>query len=348
MPTATSRLVLLAAVLCGLAGCGGPTQVSAPGSHRLVYRVEDLAQGPVRVTTEVMDVASPQRARKVVHAGNSAAGTSLGGVAYAEEHLYLLRADGTSALVQDIAPTFAGPAWQLRVTLEAALAHRLAVRLNNQVVGGRTCTQWRTFAPLDAGPVLPANAAESAVSCVTVEGLLVQETWSIDGKVVRRRALVSEGAGPSLEDDGLLGAPAPTATPAAPPQESVKDVGPGHLATALGIPAPRAPLALPARRTAAVIQLEPDGAGVAVEGGVFSWGQGERLVVLRIERGLTRRLMVGREGFVIRAGARSVLLQPVSAGVRLMFAGPQGLVATVTTNRSLAELLPWVATLSLG
>ncbi len=341
--------LLLPVVLCAVAGCAGASgDAPAGGSTRLVYRIDDLAQEPARVSTEVVDVASPQRARSVVHAGESTTGTSLGGVAYSERGQYLLKPDGTSALVQDIAPTFAGPAWHLATALMVAAAHGQATAEGTRTVGTRSCTQWRTYEPLDAGPVRAATATDSATSCVTEAGLLVQEAWTIDGQVVRRRTLVSAGSGPSLAGDGLFPGPAPSGSPQQAGRETVKDVAVQTLVTALGIPTPAAPLGLPVGRSVAVIQLDPGGAGVAVEGGVLSWGQGDRLVLLRVERGLTRRLTVGTDGTAVTVGGRTVRVQAVAAGVKVRLAGPQGLVATVTADVPERDLLAWLGTLSLG
>ncbi len=340
---------LLPVVLCAAAGCAGASgDAPGGGSTRLVYRIDDLAQEPARVSTEVVDVASPQRARSITYAAQSTTGASLGGVAYSERGQYLLKPDGTSALVQDIPPTFAGPAWHLATALDVAAAHGQATAEGTRTVGTRSCTQWRTYEPLDAGPVRAATATDSAVSCVTEAGLLVQEVWTIDGDVVRRRTLVSSGSGPSLVGAGLFPGPAPSGPPQQAGLETVKDVADQTLVSALGIPLASAPLGLPRGRTVAVIQPDPGGAGVAVEGGVLAWGQGDRLVLLRVERGLTRRLAVGSDGTAVRVGSRTVRVQAVAAGVKVRFAGPQGLVATVTANVPEKDLLGWLVTLSLG
>ena len=193
-----------------------------------------------------------------------------------------------------------------------------------------------------------ATATDSTVSCVTEAGLLVQEAWTIDGDVVRRRTLVSTGSGPSLVGDGLFPGPAPSGPPQQAGLETVKDVAVQTLVTALGIPVPAAPLGLPPGRSVAVIQLDPGGAGVAVEGGVLSWGQGDQLVLLRVERGLTRRLAVGTDGAAVTVGGREARVQSVAAGVKVRLAGPQGLVATVTSDVPEKDLLAWLGTLSLG
>ena len=300
------------------------------------------------MTTHVVDVASPLRARSVLHAGDSATGTSLGGAAWSETQQYLVHPDGSTVAVEDVAPQLAGPSWALSVALDFAGVHGLAAKEGTTSVDGRACRLWRTFEPVDAGPLRPATGGDSALSCVTAGGVLVQDAWTIKGDLVRRRTLTSKGIGPSLAGNGLFAGQAPTPVPSGQPPESVKEVGVPTLVTALGIPVPAAPLGLPAGRSVAIIQADPSGAGIAVEGGVFSWYDGDRAVILRIERGLTRPLSVGSAGVALRAGARTVRVQAVASGLTVRFAGPAGLVATVTANVPADQLLAWVGTIALG
>lgn len=328
--------------------CSGASPAQGRPSQRLVYRVVDLTQGGHRVTTTVIDRMGPQRARTVEHEGDGVTGTSLGGTATDGRSVYLVARNGAVSRVQDIAPAFAGQAWHLSVALDFAASHGLAARGAASTVDGTTCTTWKTREPLDASPLAAPLPHDHAESCVTDDGLLVQESWSIQDSVVRTRTLVSHGAGPSLEGAGLFSGQSPAAGSGGAGAETTKDVDVPTLVRALGIPAPAAPTGLTAGRTVAVIQLDPGGQGVAVEGGVFSWLAADRLVVLRIERGLLAPLSVGTAGVEVRVGSRVLHVQAVANGLRLRFPGPQGLVATVTTDVPLPELLPWLATLSLG
>ena len=347
MTSLRRRWLLPAAVLVLAVGCSDSEPPRGTPSERLVYRVVDLTQGGHRVTTTVTDRTGQQRARTVEHDGDSVTAPSLGGSATDGTAAYLVQRDGTASQVQQIAPTFAGQAWHLTVALDFAAAHGLAVRGAVATVEGTACTTWRTFEPLDASPVAPPRSQDHTESCVTDDGLLLQESWSIAGSVVRTRTLVEHGAGPSLDGTRLLNGRSPGPS-GAQSVESVKDVDVATLVRALGIPAPEAPVGLSAGRTVAVIQQDPGGQGVAVEGGVLEWLAGDRLVVLRIERGLLAPLQVGTAGVPVRAGARVLRVQAVANGLRVRFSGPQGLVATVTTDVPLPELLPWLGAVSLG
>ncbi len=279
--------------------------------------------------------------------GEPPGGTSLGGIAFDPGTQYLLRPDGSSNVVQTVAPAFAGPVQHLDVALATAVRHGQAVAGAPSTVAGRACREYVSKEPLDQGIISPAAGGDRTTSCVSSEGLLLSEAWSLSGQVVRRRTAVTVGKGPDLTGNGLFGGAVPTPAPSSQPLEQAKQVDLATLTKALGIPEPGAPLGLPLTAQVAVIQNDPTG-GVAVEGGVLSWGSGDRLVVLRLERGLTVPLAVGTSGAAVTAGGRTVRVSGVAAGVRVRFAGPQGLVATVTADVPEDELLAWIATVSLG
>ncbi len=331
-----------------LAGCSGEsTPPKGTPSEQIVYRVEDLTQGGLRVTTQVVAVADPQRARSVLLEGEPPGGTSLGGIAFDAKAQYLLRSDGSSIEVQTIAPTFAGPVQHLDVGLATAVRHGQAAAGATASVAGMECTSYVSKEPLDQGLISPAVGGDTTTSCVSPEGLVLSEEWSLSGSVVRRRTAVTVGDGPDLTGNGLFGGSPPTPGASSQPPEQVKPVDLATLTSALGIPAPAAPLGLPLTAQVAVIQTDPGG-GVAAEGGVLSWGNGDRLVVLRLERGLTAPVTVGTAGAAVEAVGRTLRVSGVAAGVRVRFAGPRGLVATVTGNVPEDDLIAWLATVSLG
>lgn len=327
-----AALALLLAAAC--------SQGAAPAEHsrRVVYRVEDLTGSSPRTTTQVVEVASPYRARLLTREG----ATSLGGLAWDVDHTYLVGADGAVSVIAAVAPQFAGASLNLGVALASAQRHALVVRGGSARVGGRDCALWSSKDPLDSGPVQPPAGGDVTVSCVAANGLLLDEQWSLKGKVVRRRTATQVEAGPSLAGGALLDGrtPGPATAQAV---EQVKQVSLATLVHALGVPSPAAPVGLRFDRSVAVIQSGAAGA-VDVEGGVFAWTDGKRLVVLRLERGLTRRLSVPDEGVAVARGR----LSPVPAGLRVRFKGGSGLVATVTANVPEDVLLAWVSALDVG
>lgn len=344
----TARAVLLVTAGTALAACSSSsTPPPGPASVRVVYRVEDSAQQPVRVTTVVVEDAPPYRGRTRTLDGPPPGGTDLGGAAYDETHQYLLGANGSVRTARDVAAGFAGTAHHLDVALASAERHRLVRRLGTATVAGRACTTWLSRDPLDSGPFAAATAADSTRSCVAADGLLLRDTWTLHGRLVRTRTAVSVGRGPSLAGSGLLSGHTPAPAPSSGPVEQVKVVTRQVLLTALAVPEPPAPQGLSPDRQAAVIELDPDGQ-VGAEGGVLTWTDGTRLLVLDLRRGLTHRLVPPTDGVPVRLdGTRSARLTPTSYGLHLTF-GAGAFVVTVSTDLPEDALLAWAASLQLG
>jgi hypothetical protein len=312
-----------------------------------VYRVEDSAQQPVRVTTVVVDNAPPYRGRTRTLAGPPPGTTDLGGSAADEGHQYLLDPDGGARTVAAVAPGFAPTASGLAVALPAAVRHGLVRSVGTATVAGRSCTEWLSRDPLDSGPFAAASAADRTTSCVDPDGLLLSDAWTLHGTLVRTRTAVSVGRGPSLAGSGLLGGRTPAPAPTTAAGEQVKVVDRDVLLRALAVPEPVAPQGLTADLDAAVLQLDQDGTP-GVEGGVLTWTDGRRLAVLRLERGLGRRLTPPSTGVAVRLdAARTARLAATSVGLRLTF-GQGSFVVTVTADLPEADLLGWAAALSLG
>jgi hypothetical protein len=346
--TAWAVLPLLAAG-AALAACSSSDGAPAPGpsSLRVVYRVEDSAQQPVRVTTVVVDSTPPYRGRSRTLGGPPPGSTDLGGVAWDEGHQYLLDPGGGVRTIQVVAPGFAGTSTGLGVALPAAQSHGLVRSGGTARVAGRTCTEWVSRGPLDSDPFAPATASDRTTSCVDAEGLLLRETWTLHGRVVRTRTAVSVGRGPPLAGSGLLSGRTPAPAPTSAAAEQVRVVGRTVLLQALAVPEPPAPQGLSPDRDAAVLQLDPDGRP-GVEGGVLTWSDGHRLAVLRLERGLTHRLTAPVTGVVVHLdGARTARLTATAVGLRLTF-GAGSFVVTATADLPESTLLAWAASLPLS
>lgn len=348
-PNRTARAVLLLlAAGTALAACSShPAPARGPASLRVVYRVEDSAQQPVRVTTLVVDDAPPYRGRTRTLAGPPPGTTDLGGTASDEGHQYLLDPSGAVRTVMAVAPGFAGTGTGLAEALPAAQRHGLARPVGTARVAGRSCTQWLSKDPLDSAPVTAATADERTTSCVDAGGLLLQDSWTLHGRLVRTRTAVSVGPGPSLAGSGLLSGRTPAPAPTSAAAEQVKVVARAVLLQALAVPEPPAPPGLSPDRDSAVLQLDPDGRP-GVEGGVLTWTDGHRLAVLRLERGLTHRVTPPTTGVLVHLDAsRTARLTVTSVGLRLTF--EQGsFVVTVAADLPESTLLTWAASLPLG
>lgn len=351
------RTALLAAVVplvlgaCGDAGpapapTGSPTE-RAGSSVRVDYRVEDLLSAPPRVTTLVVETLAPYRARQRT---TDSAGASLGGLVWTEESQVLLPPAGGLQTVATVPPAPAGPVSGLAHALPTALRLGVVARLGTDAVAGRTCVLYRSKAPLDAEALGPATARDVTDSCVDDTGLVLRETWTIGGQRVRVKTALRVGAGADLTGAGPFDGTSPPPAPEREVGEQVMTVGRDVLVRALGIDAPPPPPGFSPDRAAATIRRDEQGT-VEAEGGVLAWRSGDRLVTLRLDRGLTRRLVPpsgpSAGAAVTLPGGRAARVQAVHAGVRLTFAGEGGLVATVTGDAPEELLARWAGALVL-
>jgi hypothetical protein len=347
-----SRHLVATALLCGavaslLPGCSASSPDARPTpSTRVVYRVDDTSTDTARVTTQVIEDGGAYRGRFRTLEGPPPGGNDLGGAAWDGERQYLLRPDGTASSVSDIAPGFTGADSNLDVALAAGETHGLVRRTGTDTVAGTPCTTWVSREPLDTSTWSLPTRADTTTSCVSADGRLLRDAWTLAGRLVRTRTAVSVGEGPSLDGTRLLGGGSPGPLPTTAPLEQVRRLAPDVLVKALGIPLPAAPEGFVLDRAAAVLQADAT-TPAAVEGGVLTFRSGDRLVVLRLERGLVRRLPVPQRGVRVRAGARDAWLSPGLLGLRLAFGGGNGLVADVTADLTEQELLAWAGAVEL-
>lgn len=334
---------------------GSISAVSDRVAYRVVYRVEDRSRSPIRLTTQVLDVASPVAARLVTLEGPPPGTTSLGGLAWDDGNQYLIEPGGVVRVIRQVPPGFPGVDTHLDVALPTALRAGLVQREGAAEVAGRSCTKWLSREPLDSAAFTPATATDRALSCVDDSGRILSEHWTLRGSLTRVRTAVSVAVGPSLTGSALFAGrpPVPLASEAS--TGSVKAVPAERLAEALGIPIPPAPPGLVPDRSVALIDVDRAGAASQIvrEGAAFSWTGDRQLVVLLVKRGLTASMMLPAGGIevplsVTSAGTGTARLTPVLSGLKLELLTSRGLLVTVTGNLPEQELLAWVRTLELA
>ena len=322
--------------LVALALVAGCSHHSAAGPHsdEIVYRVVDSTQGTARTTTVTVDVQHPYASRTVT--------SGSGGYATDGEQAFLVAADGSLRAVAAVPPSFPAGALHLDVALASAARHGLAARVGEDEVLGRRCALWRSKAPLDGDPVTAATADSSTVTCVSEQGQLLRDVWTLHGRVVRTRTATRIGSGPALTF--AVASPAASVGTA----QGVKVVPRDVLLRALAVPEPARPAGLAPDRDAATITRDPTGE-VSAEGGVLTWSDCcRRLVVLDVQRGLTHRLVAPADGVpVALRDGRAARLTVVGAGVRLTFAAGS-FVVTVTADLPEDDVVAWASGLSLG
>jgi hypothetical protein len=301
--------------------------------------VYDVVDGTHHSTVTV-DVEHPYTSRSVTEGG--------GGYATDGSQAYLIRPDGTVGTVAAVPPGFPSGALHLDVALASARRHHLAAQVGTDTVLGIACELWRSKAPLDAEPIAPATTDSSTTSCVDAQGRLLREVWTLHGTVASTRTATRVGTGPSLAGEALLAGATPVPAPSVGTAEGVKVVARDVLLRALAVPEPTAPAGLAPDRDAATIQVDASGR-VSSEGGVLTWADCcRRLVVLKLERGLTHHLTAPTDGVPVSLGTgRTARLQAVGAGVRLTF-GSGEFVVTVTADLPEDDVIRWAAGLQLG
>jgi hypothetical protein len=345
---AARALALLCAVALSSGGCSSGKAEPEPTSRRVIYRVEDTAGATPAVTTVVIDRDGHYRGRVRTLQGAPPGGADLGGTAWDGERQYVL-SGGRPTGVQDVAPGLTGADSNLDVSLASALAHDLVRRGATSTVADLPCDLWESKDPLDASSWALPTDTDHTTSCVSADGLLLSESWTLDGHLVRTRTAVYVGRGPSLAGTALLGGRSPGPLPTSPALEEVRRVDAAALAGSLGVPLPPPPIGFTLDRAASVLQRELAGQP-SVEGGVFTYVAGERVVELRLERGLGgRTLGLPPDGVAVSLrDGRAARLTPGLLGLGVTFTGGHGLLATATADLREEALLLWVTTLQLG
>lgn len=330
------RAVTLLLVLT--AACSGSDAPTGPPSQRVVYRDVD-STGSTSTTT--VDVLPPYRARLVTRAADG----TVTGFAWDEGSLYSIGPTGT-ARTAAVSPGFAGPLSGLGVALPVALRQHLVQRLGTSRLLGRECTQWVSAEPLDGFPFARATSRDRTTSCVDGDGRVLLETWRSGGALLRTRTATEVGPGPSLAGSALLpGTPTPLPSTSA---YVVRAAPPAELVGLMEVPPPSGPAGFTADRSAAVLDLGPDGKRFTREAAVLTWRRGAELAVLRLERDLSGTSKGTVRGERVDLGVLGTgRLEPVYPGLRVVVEGPRGLRATATAALPETELLAWVRTLHL-
>jgi hypothetical protein len=341
-----ARLLLVLALLVSLPSCSDdPAPRPGAPSLQVVYRV--TAQDGT-VTTEVVELAPPYRARTTQHAGDGVTTPVTGAQLWDGTGTYQARGD--QALQNEyVAPGFPGPASHLDIALPVAARQGLVRRVGPGVAGDRPCTRWESRLPLDGAPFAPAGGGDRTLSCVGAEGLLLSDTWESGGRVLRRRELVSLGEGPTLDGAAVFASATPVPLPTASSSVVVRRAAAAELIRLMAVPLPSPPQGLEPDASVALLDLAPDRQGFRRESSVLTFTSAERMLVLQISRDLVPGTAPSVRGAPVPLGpGRSARLEPVLAGLRLTMTGPTGLRATVTTDLPERELLAWARELQLG
>jgi hypothetical protein len=170
---------------------------------RVIYRVEDHAVRPVRITTEVVEVRRPYEARVEGRPGRPPGGRVTSGQVSNREFLWQLDVGGELQFgVRRI------PAGPLRGTSLAALrdAARQGIveAIGSAVILGRRCA-WFVHANPAPQPLSRATDDGRVESCIDARGIVLMEVWHVGGRLARIIEAVGLGDGPPSRSRFLAG-----------------------------------------------------------------------------------------------------------------------------------------------
>jgi hypothetical protein len=178
-------------------------------SYRIVYRVESYGPNGAVVDTEVREARRPFEARSETRAGTPPGGdlTSLSIWAFGVTEIGAPDQERATLLGEPLVPNGeAAVTADLRDALDAGV---LRYRAERQRIAGRSCHRYRTGGPIDVVRLTAPSETEFADLCIDDAGLVLGESWVVDGQLFRRRTAVEVETAIDLDDDRfeLLGEP---------------------------------------------------------------------------------------------------------------------------------------------
>lgn len=184
---------------------GPPLEITKiPTTYSAVYRVEDRAGEDRVVTTEKVWVRRPFESRIEIWRG-APPGSRRVTVRQSAFGVLTSRSERAQPLNVAAPPSLATGDLRIDAPLAAALADTSILRRERREVYGRACQVYRTGGPVFAGDLTPyrAGIGELADVCIDGNGLVLEEVWMSDGRMLRRRVAVEVEADPPIDPDLL-------------------------------------------------------------------------------------------------------------------------------------------------
>jgi hypothetical protein len=325
----------------------GPAQGAA---YRIVYDGEQRSGGRTRVFTDVLEVHRPGLGFLLTHAGDSLNGPVVSGQVYAADGPYVVRSDAGVATAHRLhAADGLPPAVDLRLEPALTVAARLGQvsRRGTEMVAGVRCRVYLSEKPLGQGGWHLPRGGDEVRSCVSSDGHLLRDSWSVEGTVLLTHRAHSVELLPPGAFDPLAGLAVDPVIPDPVSTGAVQVPRPAASPLAVRIPAP--PPHLTRTGTFAVLQYSPFRLGsvmAASERQAFSGGADSVT--------LTQTRMSPDESGTQPAGERVDL---GAVGWGFLMPGPQGLSITVPVSATVQvvvvgslgerELLTWLRGVAL-
>lgn len=186
-----------------------PTPPARPGpsSYHAVYRVEETTAAAPVVSTELVWVRRPHESRVERRAGPPPGDSVRSATIANREFLWTLKEDGAVAAGFRRPP--GPPSRDASPPAFASAARRGVVReLDPSEVIGLRCRRFEYREPSPRPFRLPSG--ERVESCVTADGIVLREEWTVAGKLARLTEAVTLELDPDLGPDRLFVGRVPT------------------------------------------------------------------------------------------------------------------------------------------
>ena len=175
--------------------------------YRIVYRVDDYAGGTTVTTTEEVRIRRPFDSR-VQRSTGAPPGEDVTSVQLTRFGRLAVPTGEDVSLTLDVPPDLAGNDFRFDIGLDDLVADDLMDAREWREVADRPCRVHRVAEPITGSVPTKADAGgdDYADLCIDEDGLLLEELWVTDGRVLRHRLAVEVDDSSGL-DDALLADP---------------------------------------------------------------------------------------------------------------------------------------------
>lgn len=176
-----------------------------PTTVRITYRVEDFLDDPTRITTEVLELDRPFRARARTYLGDGTDGELVTVLIDTELGTYIPPdPDGPILLIEERVPRVPSDDVRAQASIRDALDEGDAELGERRTVLGRDCQDVVTLRLLSANNVSAAEQDRRAITCLDASGLILREEFILSGRVARIRTATAIEDGVALTDAELF------------------------------------------------------------------------------------------------------------------------------------------------
>lgn len=185
----------------------GPIEIEdEPLSYRIAYRVETFAGGSGIVTRDEVSIRRPFQGRTIKRSGPEPDDPVRSEQIAVLGRLFVPKDANADPVLVEIGPSLAPSDVRIGPVLDDLLASGRVEAREWRRVAGRPCQVLRFGGPISAGTVAAVldPAKEYADACVSEDGLVLEEVWTVVGRVQRRRLAISVDEGvPSASTFGI-------------------------------------------------------------------------------------------------------------------------------------------------